>query len=206
MVLRLGDALGVPLRERNELLHAAGLSAGFPEANLAGPDLEAHRAALERLLRAHQPYPALVVDRHWTVVLANTARHRLYGRDVVGVNLVRMILAAPDAQQVIVNWPQVAWAGLDRLRHQRDQAPFDETLTSLVRLAETALDGVPRPTQPDDQPVLCPWFQIDGQIIKTLGIAARFDPTTDITLDELRIELTYPLDAAADAFFRHPGT
>jgi hypothetical protein len=50
--------------------------------------------------------------------------------------------------------------------------------------------------------VLCPWFRIGGQVIKTIGIAARFDPTTDVTLDELRVELTYPLDAAAEAFFR----
>ena len=53
--------------------------------------------------------------------------------------------------------------------------------------------------------MLCPWFRIDGQVIKTIGIAARFDPTTEITLDELRIELTYPLDATAEAFFRRPG-
>jgi NADPH:quinone reductase len=72
----------------------------------------------------------------------------------------------------------------------------------LVGLAEAALDGVPRPTEPTAEPVLCPWFRIGGQVIKTIGIAARFDPTTDVTLDELRVELTYPLDAAAEAFFR----
>jgi hypothetical protein len=183
-----------------------GVGAGFPEADLSGPDLAAHRDALQRLLRAHQPYPALVVDRHWTVVLANAASQRLYGRDLVGANLVRMVLTTPAARQIIVNWPQVAWAGPGRLRQQRDQAPFDETLNGLVRLAEAALDGVPRPTALDDQPVLCPWFRIDDQIIKTIGIAARFEPTTDITLDELRIELTYPLDATADAFFRQQST
>jgi len=202
MVLRLGDALDVPLRERNQLLHAAGLAAAYPQADLSGPDLASHRGALQALLHAHQPYPALVVDRHWTVVLANPATHRLYGHDPVGSNLVRTFLTDPAAQNAVVNWPQVAWAGLDRLRHQRDQTPFDTTLSALVQGAETALAGVPRPTEPTGEPVLCPWFRIGGQVIKTIGIAARFDPTTDVTLDELRIELTYPLDATAEAFFR----
>jgi len=202
MVLRLGEALEVPLRERNQLLHAAGLPAAYPEADLSSQDLAPHRAALETLLRAHQPYPALVVDRHWTVVLTNQASQRLYGHDLVGANIIRVFLADPAARHAIVNWPDVAWAGLHRLRHHRDQTPFDETLTDLVGLAETALDGVPEPDERNDQPVLCPWFRIDGKIIKTIGIAARFDPAGDVTLDELRIELIYPLDAAADAFFR----
>jgi transcriptional regulator with XRE-family HTH domain len=206
MVLRLGDALDVPLRERNQLLRAAGLAAAYPEADLSGPDLAPYRGSLETLLFAHEPYPALVVDRHWTVLLANPASGRLYGRDLVGVNIIRMFVADPVARDVIVNWREVAWAGLRRLRQQRDLTPFDETLAELVHLAETALHDVPQPSEPSDQPVLCPWFQIGAQIIKTIGIAARFDPTTDITLDELRIELTYPLDTVADRFFRNATT
>ncbi len=206
MVLRLGEALGLRLRECNQLLRAAGLAAAYPEAELSAPDLAPHRAALQTLLRAHEPYPALAIDRHWTVLLANPASHRLYGQDLVGVNIIRRFVADPAARQVIVNWPQVAWAGLHRLRQQSDQTPFDETLTELVRLVEAALHDVPRPDAPSEEPVLCPWYRIDGQIIKTIGIAARFDPTTDVTLDELRIELTYPLDAVADAFFRRTAT
>jgi len=205
MVLRLGEALEVPLRERNHLLHAAGLPAAYPDLGMRSPDLAPHRAALDSLLRAHLPYPGMVLDRHWTVVMANPACDRLYGGDVVGANIIRRFLSDPAAQQAVVNWAEVAWAGADRLRHQRDRAPFDEQLADLIRLADTALHGVARPSQATPEPVLCPWFRIDGQVIKTIGIAARFDPTTEITLDELRIELTYPLDATADAFFRHPG-
>jgi hypothetical protein len=205
MVLRLGEALEVPLRERNQLLHAAGLPAAYPQADIRGPDLAPHRAALDSLLRAHLPYPGMVLDPYWTVVLANPACDRLYGGDVVGANIIRRFLSDPTARRSVVNWAEVAWTGLDRLRHQLDRAPFDDHLANLVQLADTALHDVPRPSQPTAEPVLCPWFRIDGQVIKTIGIAARFDPTTEITLDELRIELTYPLDATAEAFFRHPG-
>lgn len=90
----------------------------------------------------------------------------------------------------------------NRLRHQLDRAPFDQDLADLVALAETALADVPRPPEPAPDPVLCPWFRIGDRIIKTIGIAARFDSTAEITLDELRIELAYPLDDTADLYLR----
>jgi transcriptional regulator with XRE-family HTH domain len=202
MVLRLGEALGVTLRERNQLLQAAGLPPAYPRADLGGPDLTPYRAVLDRLLQAHLPYPAMVLDRHWTVLMANAACARLYGSDVVGTNLVRAFLTDPAARETVVNWAELAWAGLDRLRHQLDQTPFDEPLADLVRHAETTLAGVSRPGKPSPDPVLCPWYRIGNQVIKTIGIAARFDPTAEITLDELRIELLYPFEAAAERFFR----
>jgi hypothetical protein len=134
--------------------------------------------------------------------MANAACARLYGSEVVGANIVRRFLADPAARQAIVNWPEVAWAGLCRLRRQREQAPFDEQLADLVELAEKALSGVLRPGAPPPEPALCPWFRLGEQVVKTIGIAARFDPTAEVTLDELRIELTYPLDDAAEQFFR----
>lgn len=202
MVLRLSEALAVPLRERNALLHAAGLATAYPHADIQGPDLAPFRAAVDGLLHAHLPYPALVLDAHWNVLSANSACEHLYGSDLVGANIVRRMLADPAAQQAIVNWPEVAWAGLDRLRRQRDQAPFDEELTGLVELAETALADLPRPDMPASDLVVCPWFRVGERVVKTIGVVARFEGTAEVTLDELRIELTYPLDADSDAYFR----
>jgi transcriptional regulator with XRE-family HTH domain len=203
MVLRLGEALEVPLRERNYLLHAAGLPALYPEAGVDSADLAPFRAALERLLRAHLPYPAMVVDGRWNVVFANDACARLYGGDLVGANVVRRFLADPAAAaQAIVNWAEVSWTALDRLRHQLSRAPFDEQLAEMVSLAEAALAGVTRPRTPSDDLVVCPWFRVGDQVIKTIGMVARFDSTAEVTLDELRIELVYPLDEPSDRFFR----
>ena len=72
-MLRLAEALGASLREANELLHAAGLPAAYPHAELASQDLAPYRAAIERLLVAHEPYPVMVVDARYTVVAANRA-------------------------------------------------------------------------------------------------------------------------------------
>jgi hypothetical protein len=143
----------------------------------------------------------MVLDGHWNLLLANAACARLYGGDVVDANIVRRFVTDPAAQQTILNWPEVAWAGLDRLRHQLDRAPFDQPLAELVGLAEAALAGVARPDAPSPDLVVCPWFRLGEQVIKTIGIAARFDATADVTLDELRIELAYPLDEASDRFF-----
>jgi transcription regulator MmyB-like protein len=144
MVLRLGEALGVPLRERNQLLAAAGLAPAYPETPVTAAELAPYRAAIEQLLRAHQPYPAMVVDAHWCVVFANDACAAVFGGGVVGVNLVRRMIADPAAGQAIVNWAEVAWAGLARLRQQLGQAPLDEELRALVAGSATrwsALSG-----------------------------------------------------------------
>jgi transcriptional regulator with XRE-family HTH domain len=203
MVLRLGEALDLPLRERNQLLHAAGLPGAYPEAGVHSVDLAPFRAAVESLLAAHMPYPAMVVDGRWNVVFANDASARLYGGDVVGANMVRRFLSDPAAaRQAIVNWAEVAWAGLDRLRHQRDRTPLDAQLTELLTLAEAALSGVPRPDMASSDLVVCPWFRVGDRIVKTIGMVARFDSPAEVTLDELRIELAYPLDENSERFFR----
>ncbi len=202
MVLRLGEALGTSLRERNQLLVAAGFPPAYPEAPLTGAELAPYRHAIDRLLRAHEPYPAMVVDAHWCVVFANRACATLFGGEVVGANMVRHMIANRAAAQAIVNWPEVAWAGLTRLRRQLDQAPLDEELRALVTLAESAVLDLARQATPPADLVVCPWFRIGDEVVRTIGMAARFDQVAEVTLDELRIELFYPLDAAAERFFR----
>jgi hypothetical protein len=201
----LANALEVGKRESNRLLLAAGLKPTFHETGIDSADLAPYRQALDRLLVAHDPYPAMVLDRHWNVVLANRSALILFGRDLVGVSFVRDALANPAAAASIVNWPEVAWAGVDRVRRHRDRDPFDPQLQDLVREAEAALSGVDRPSTAADVTV-CPEFLINGSVVRTIAMVARFDPADDITLDELRVELMYPMDADAERFFRTATT
>lgn len=202
MVLRLGETLGIPLREQNRMLEAAGLPSAYPEAAFDDADLAPYRAAIDQLLTAHMPYPGVVVDEHWNVLLANRACAALFGDALVGSNLVHRYFADPATAEAIVNWPQVAWAGMDRLRHQLALRPFDDTLRELAMLAERSVVGLPRPAPSAQEVVVCPWFRIGGQVIRTVGMAARFDTTVAVTLEELRVELLYPLDSEAEHFFR----
>lgn len=114
MVLRLGEALGVSLRERNQLLRDAGLPPAYPQAGLGGHDLAPYRAALDRLLHTHLPYPAIVVDNHWTVLLAPPCR---VGADDVGAVQPGAggVSGCPDRRGRPAGHrelAEVAWAGL----------------------------------------------------------------------------------------------
>lgn len=173
-----------------------------PHAELASPDLAPYRAAITRLLAAHEPYPAMVLNRCYTVLLANEACAVLFGPGMTGSNFVTDALANPAIAQTIVNWPEVAWARLDRLRENAKRTPFDPGLQALIGRAETALAGVPRPQPAEAGLLVCAWFRVGGGIVRTIALTARFDHAADVTLDELRAELIYPLDEQADRFFR----
>ena len=154
------------------------------------------------MLTAHEPYPGMVLDRHWTVVAANRPCQALFGPTVVGSNFVRDALTNPAQAKAIVNWPEVALAGLDRLRNHQRRCPFDPELARLVAAAEAALADVPRPAPATSDLLVCPWFRVGDQIIRTIAMVARFDHPAETTLDELRVELMYPMDDTADDFFR----
>lgn len=201
MVLRLADVLDVSLRDRNQLLQAAGIAPAYPEAALQAPELEPFRRAIDALLTAHQPFPALVLDGHAQVIAANRACTMLFGGDLTGTNMIERYLTDPAARHAIVNWPDIAWAARARLRKQLRQAPLDEQLRSLVDLAEAAVADLPSPAGAEHSLVACPWFRAGDTIIRTIVVAARFDTAIEVTLDELRIELIYPQDATAEHFF-----
>jgi len=207
MVLRLTDVLDLPPRERNLMLQAAGLGPAYPQGAVGDPELAPYAAAIDRLLAAHDPFPALVLDTYSVVVAANRACAPLFGEGLVGTNLAEFYLGSPTARDAIVNWPEVAYAALSRLRRQRDRAPLDERLQQLVELAELAVADLPHPdhTGPDSL-VVCPWFRVDDTIVRTIVLTARFDAALDVTLDDLRVELMYPLDPETERFLRqHAG-
>jgi hypothetical protein len=146
-------------------------------------------------------WPPAPAATHFTVLAANAACRSLFGMDLVGINFVRDVLANPAAAAGIVNWPEVAWAGVDRLRRQHRLTPFDVELGELVTLADTALTDVPRPDSGGEL-LVCPWFRIDERVVRTVAMVARFDHPAETTLDELRVELLYPMDEDAAQFFR----
>lgn len=202
MVVRLCEALAIPLRERNRLLEAAGLAPLYADEPFEGPRYRRARAAVEQLLTAHEPYPALLIDKDGNVASANPGAALLFGGDLQGQNLMDWIFSRGDPSAMIANWPQVAHATLARLRVDAARAPFNQRLEATLTATEQAVEGLDLGEPPDDQLVVCPWFIAGGEVIRTMIIAARFDNAVDVTLDELRIELIYPLDDAAEHFFK----
>lgn len=123
MVLRLGEHLDVPLRERNRLLLAAGFAPAYSENALGDPDMDAVRRAVRQLLASHEPYPAAVVDRNWDLVDANAA----VGLFVGGIpaelttNVLRATLHPDGMAPHITNLGEWRAHLLGRLRRQVDQ-------------------------------------------------------------------------------------
>jgi transcriptional regulator with XRE-family HTH domain len=136
MVLRLAEHLAIPLRERNELLMAAGYAPIFLERPLGAPELEPSRKTLEMILKGHEPHPALAVDRHWALQAANSPAQRLMaGVDAAllkpPVNVLRLTFHPKGLAPRIGNFREWRAHVLSRLAHQL-QNSGDPAIKALI--------------------------------------------------------------------------
>lgn len=204
MVLRLADELEVPLRERNSLLLAAGYAPVYAERPLEAPEMDTVRQALDKFLRAHEPYPAVVVNRHHELITANDALDLL----LVGVapelleppaNGMRVALHPEGMAPRTLNLPEWSAHLLHRVRRQLQitgdpqlERLYDE-LVSYPGIVETPPNGEHQQVEivlplrlkdPDD----------DGELA-FFSTVSTFGTAVDVTLSELAIEAFYPADA-----------
>jgi transcriptional regulator with XRE-family HTH domain len=205
LILRIADALAVPLPERNTLLAAAGLPPGFPEHELGSPVLEPVSRVLEKVLAGHEPYPGWVIRQPLTIIRANTGAEALFPglTKLTPDQLIDLWYGPGPFRDQVVNWPDVVRAGLAALRHAVADTGDAEVIRLLSR-AEAQLRD--RPARPEEHggfaPVVCPVFELGGQVVRTISTVMRFDTALEVTTSQLRIELMFPADDAADAYFR----
>ncbi|HSC26794.1 MAG TPA: helix-turn-helix transcriptional regulator [Vicinamibacterales bacterium] len=206
MILRFAEQLQVPLRERNVLLNAGGYAPVFRERPLDDRALAAARAAVDLVLRGHEPYPAIAVDRHWTLVASNAAvAPLLEGIDpallTAPVNVLRLSLHPKGLAPRIVNMVEWRTHVLDRLRRQVE-VTADRVLDGLLR----ELRDYPCVSAPEAG-AAGPVRDYAGVVVPlelrtNTGVLAFFSTTTvfgtplDITLSELAVESFFPADAA----------
>lgn len=211
MVLRLAERLGVPLRERNRLLAAAGYAPMFSEHRLDDPALASARQALQGVLRGHEPYPALLVDRHWNLVAAN----RMVPLMLEGLpqallrpplNVLRLSLHPEGLAPRIVNLLQWRHHLLERLK-QQVEASGDATLAALAE--ELSVYPLPPDAGPPPQPSQAPvvamplQFRSPEGVLTLVSTITVFGTPVDITLSELALETFFPGDeATAQALHR----
>lgn len=206
VVHKVSEALEVPLRDRNILLEAAGLAPTYPEVPLSDGAAAPFRNAIGKMLESHEPYPAYVINRWWELIDANAAGRRIFPQTGDGpINLVDAILGPGPLREMIENFSAVGWMFLRRMRREVADSGPDARLHELLERAEAYMKDVPANVGggPGSELVVCPHFRIGDQVIKTVGIVARFGTAREVTLDELRVELVFPLDEEAEAFFRH---
>lgn len=207
MVLRLANRLEVPLRERNRLLTAAGYAPMFAERTLDDPALQSAREAIELVLKGHEPYPALAVDRHWTLVSHNRAvPPLLQGVDAEllkpPLNVLRLGLHPNGLAPRIVNLGQWRSHLLARLR-QQVAASADPVLAALV----DELRAYPAPVGDHDEgieaSVIVPMVLATPMgTLSFISTTTVFGTPVEITLSELALETFFPADAKTGDILR----
>jgi transcriptional regulator with XRE-family HTH domain len=209
MIARLADTLEMPLRERNALLVAAGYAPKYPESALGTPELAQIRRAIEFILEHQEPYPAFVLNRHWDVLMTNRAAVRvgnflMRGRVSPHNNMIRQIFDPGDLRGVIVNWEEIAGDLIRHLHNEVASAPSDTVARALLDEV-LAYSDVParwrtRELGTAPAPLLTTVFHLDGQELHFFSTITTFGTPRDVTIDELHIECTFPVDEATAAF------
>jgi len=206
MVLKLVDALDIPLRERNTFLHAAGYASLYRQSTLDDRHLEPALDALRFMLDKHEPYPAFVVDRLWNLLLANDASRALLAAcalppdldPAISSNLLRLTLHPEGLRPSIENWVEVADALIVNARLEAGASYGDDPLKDLVRevLRYPGVDGVAAAIDASKRldPVITLNLKLGERRLSWFSIIATFGTPQDVTLQEIRLETFAPAD------------
>jgi transcriptional regulator with XRE-family HTH domain len=207
ILLQLAGALDLSLRDRNALLEAGGFARQYGERDLSAPEVADAKRAIDLLLKRHEPFPAIVTDRRWNVLQANSAAARLMtmllgeARMQRPFNHMRMFLVPDELRPFVENWPKVAAALLMRARHEAMAAPLDLALQSTWRELLKLPDLPAAQFDENETPgPLCEVRLRKGDIaVGLIGAVLTLGTPQDITLQELRVEMFMPADAASEA-------
>src|SRR4051794_21907389 len=198
MVLKLAERLEVPLRERNVLLVAAGFAPAFPQRSLDDPALKSARAAIDLVLKAHEPNPALAYDRHWNLVSAN----RMVAPLLEGVparlleppvNIMRLAFHPEGLAPRTVNLAEWSSHLLERLHHQCEATADAGLLKIYNGVNAYPMPARPGPLSPDN--VAIPFkLRLGGDVLSFISTTMIFGTPVDVTLSELALETFFPAD------------
>lgn len=209
MVLQLARALGLPLQQRNRWLNAAGFASAYSERPLDAESMAPVRDVLKRMLRNHDPLPAVVVDRQWHVLDCNAGMHALFGllgglerlqERCDSHSLLHLSLHPEGLRPLIANFDEVATHVLERSAREAAANPdltgVYESLKSLPDLPET-IDREPNEAT-GFLPVLPTRLQVGEYSLSLLSTLTTFGTAQDITAEQLRIEHFFPADPGSE--------
>ena len=203
MVLRLAEALDVPLRQHNALLLAAGFAPAWRETALGAPELAQIASAVDYMLMQQEPFPAVAVDRHWNLLKANPGAVRLV-EFLIGplvpdapVNLADALVAPDVLRPFLVNWQEVVRYFIRSVEADAAADGSDETGALLERLLTyKGVRSVTRSTAPEQArgPVLPMQFRKGETTLALFTTIATLGTPRDVTAQELRVESFFPMD------------
>jgi transcriptional regulator with XRE-family HTH domain len=212
MILRLSETLEVPLRERNDWLTAAGFAPLFKARPLDDPQMSQVMAAVRMMLANHEPFPAVAVDRAWTIRLSNGPFQNLIamlGENVwsrIGgphQNLMRLFFHPGGIRPLVTNWAEIAPLLWHRAEREAEALGGQDMKAILAELGPH-LDAAVLRVAPGAPlvPVLPLKIDLDGVKVSLFTVISTFGTAQDVTTDELRIESLFPADEATERLFR----
>lgn len=215
MILRLARTLDLPLRERNELLLAAGYAPVYRREPLTSPLLDQVDRALTAMLAQHEPFPAVVMDRGWNLIRANRGAQRLFGRlfapepAPADANVLRLMVEPGRVRDHVVNWPEVVPALLERATREAVERILDTATATLVAdlRSRSDVDEVlarDRPSLP--APVIDVHFDVDGVVMAFFSVVSTIGSAVDVTAQELKVESFFPSDRETSERWRELAT
>jgi transcriptional regulator with XRE-family HTH domain len=200
---RLAAALEMPLRDRNNLLMAAGYAPAYRESGMEAPEMEQVKRAIDCLLAQQEPYPAFVMNRHWNILRANAAAVRI-SADVMGgrpprhANMLRQFFDPDDLRSKVENWHEIALA---LLRHLQDLVATHPGDVAAKQLLEDVLryPGVPlawrrRTTTTAPSSMMTTVLRGRSGTFRFFSTITTFGTPWDVTVDDLHIESSFPVD------------
>jgi transcriptional regulator with XRE-family HTH domain len=209
MIITLASALDVPLRDRNQLLLAGGYAPAYRESALTDPAMASVRQALDRVLAHHEPYPAVVMDRHWTVLAMNEPATTMFDFLLQGApatteppNVVRLMFG--PLRPYVDNWDEVGPGLVQRVHREAVGGTLDATAEALLAEVLSGSDIPPAWRIPDRTativPVIPVRFSRDGVTVNYFSMVSTVGTPQDITAQEIRLECFFPVDDATSAY------
>jgi transcriptional regulator with XRE-family HTH domain len=207
-LLDIAQALDIPLRERNTLLLASGYAPIYSEGAWNGPEMQSVADALERMLRQHEPFPAVVMDRYWNVLMTNEAAPRFFDCFIDMAarksprNMLHLMFDPDGMRPFIANWEDAAKGLFQRVYRESVGRVIDEKtrelLAALLAYPDVKTDWK-NPIELSAMPVIPIGFIRDDQVLNYFSMVTTVGTPQTVAAQELRIECMFPADEATEA-------
>ncbi len=214
MVVKLSEAMEIPLRERNSILNAAGFAKLYSERELDDPAMTPVKNILTEMLAHHEPYPAFVLDKQWNIKMQNNAANLLFemGGPIAHVwdaiddddskNIALLTIHPNGLRQFISNWDEISGPFLRRLKKEALESGDSEVIARYEQLAQYANKEYDERLGESFLPMLPIELELGELKLSLCSVISTFGTAQDITADELRIEAFYPANEQTAKFFR----
>ena len=209
MLLGMARALDIPLRDRNALLLSAGYAPMYAEPAWDAAEMRSIHRALERMLQHHDPFPAIVMDRHWNVLMRNQTAPRFFGKffDLAARggqrNLLHLMFDPAAMRPFVANWSQVAQGLFERIGREAVGGAIDDKMQALIGELKAYPDvtfNLEPARHSGTSPVMPIVLALDGRQLSYFSMVSTVGTPQAVSAQELRVECMFPADESTEAW------